>query len=55
MIMCRGGYVVYREKNIDDGTARQEENRKAKEEFYGYGKGGHAGSQCDREIYKWQG
>ena len=34
---------VYWEKDIEDGAARQEEKRKAKEEVHGCGEGGHAG------------
>ena len=34
---------VYREKDVEDGAARQEEKRKAKEEVHGCGEGGHAG------------
>lgn len=31
---------IYREKNAEDGTAREEEKRKAKEEVYRCGEGG---------------
>lgn len=34
---------LYWQKDVDDGTARQEGKRKAKEEVYGYGEGRHAG------------
>uniref|UniRef100_A0A8C4NAX6 CCHC-type domain-containing protein n=1 Tax=Eptatretus burgeri TaxID=7764 RepID=A0A8C4NAX6_EPTBU len=37
------GSGVYREKDVEDGAARQEEKRKANEEVHGYGEGGHAG------------
>ena len=37
------GSGVYREKDVEDGAARQEEKRKAKEEVHGCGEGGHAG------------
>lgn len=38
----------YREKNAEDGAARQEEKRKAKEEARGCGEGGRARGWCDR-------
>ncbi|XP_056130394.1 methyl-CpG-binding protein 2 isoform X2 [Lampris incognitus] len=39
---------VYWEKDAEYGAAREEEKRKAKEEVYGCGEGGHAGGWCDR-------
>ena len=39
--------IVYRTENAEDGAARQKEERKAKEEVFGYGEGGYEGGRAD--------
>ncbi|KAF7660419.1 hypothetical protein LDENG_00282150 [Lucifuga dentata] len=52
---AKEGCGVYREKDAEDGAARQEEKRKAKEEVYQCGERGRAGGWRNRGRCRGQG